>query len=233
MVRVFQVAALGLVLGALALCGFGCWGIYHFMKSVAVLTADSDATLKAATATEQKATAVADNLNGVITREKPLIVTATKNLVATSANLKTASAGIDVAVTEINRPCGTGDSCGTIATANRALNSIRMAAGQVTAISLKEQDQRVLMNAQETTLATETESDLTKLGTAIDGITALADNRDLAGSLKQTNTALTAVSGMANETAEAWHNFLHPKWPRKVENEIKSWGLIAGKLFIP
>ena len=173
MTRVLQLAVLALLLTVAAFAGFGCWGIYHCMKSAAVLIADSDAALKAATATEQKAAAVADNLNGVLTAEKPLIVKATANLVATSANLKAASAGIDVAVTEINRPCGQGDSCGTIATTNRALNSVRMAAGQVTAISEKEKDQRVAMNNQETQLASEMEAGLTKMGVAIDGLTVL------------------------------------------------------------
>ncbi len=228
-----QAAVIGLLLSMAALCGFGCWGVYHFMKGVAVLTAHGDAALKAATVTEQKAGTVADNLNSVVNTEKPLLAQVTKNLAAATANVKKATAGLNVAVTEINRPCGTGDSCGTIATLNRALNSVRLAAGQVTAISLKEQDQRKLMNDQETQIADATATDLTKLGTAIDGITALATNKDLTGSLAETNKALTSVSGMADETAKAWHDFLHPKLLKRIESAVTTWGSAVAKFFVP
>ena len=68
MVRVFQVAALALVLTAIALCGFACWGIGALVSAGRQVAADSQATLRAATAAEGLVGAAAVNLNTEITR---------------------------------------------------------------------------------------------------------------------------------------------------------------------
>jgi len=182
--------------------------------------------------------AAGGDLDSVVSQEKPLIATATGNMLAATANLNRAAAGIDVAVTEINRPCGTGDSCGTIADVNRTLNSIRLASGQVTAFSLREQTQLDQVNQQETAVADLTEGDLTKLGTAVDGIKdatdkigALATNKDLTGSLKQTNVALGAVAGMATDTQQYWHSVLHPKLAKRIWNSVTGAGIEVAKFF--
>ncbi len=68
MVRVFKIAALALVLGALALCGVACWGIYALVSAGRQVAVDSRATLQAATAAEGQLGAAAVNLNTEFTR---------------------------------------------------------------------------------------------------------------------------------------------------------------------
>jgi hypothetical protein len=232
-----EIAGVGLLLSAAALCGFGCWGIYALVISARQIAAGTDATVKAATGTlnstvtaEQKIGAVADNLDGLIAETRPKIATALVQLDAASGQIEKTSAGLNAAVAELNAPCVPGP-CGTLADVNRTLGSIRLASGQVTAFSLKEQTQLDQANKQETAIAELTEADLAKLGTAIDGIDALATNKDLTGSLAHTNTALGAVAGMATDTQQYWHDTLHPKWPKRVWTFATGAGLSAAKLF--
>jgi hypothetical protein len=235
-----RVALLGLLLSAAALCGFGCWAIRELVTDAHRIAADSDLTVKAATDAESRIGALAANANGLLAETKPRIAETLgranetlANLDTASVELKRASAGVDMAVTEINRPCsGDADApCGTIATANRALNSVRLAAGQVTDVSLKERAQLKAANEQETAIASATQADLVKLGVAIDGVGALAANKDLLNSFQHADTTLGAVSGMATETAQAWHNTLHPKWPKRVWTAATGVGLTAAKFF--
>jgi len=222
------------------LCVFLCWGVYRVVPESAAFLAQGAQSEAAIGAEAASAKTLTDNANDVVNQAKPQIAAATKNLVASTANLqsitanlKTASAGINVAVTEINRPCGAGDSCGTIADLNRTLHSLRLAAGQVTAISEGEKKQRLLMNDQETKIANDAQADLVKFGAAIDGITALSTNKDLTGTFTKLNATMGSLDGMAAETATAWHEFLHPKWPKRVESAVQNWGTVVGKFFVP
>lgn len=232
MMRALQIGSLLLLLSAASLCGFGSWLAWNAYKSDVAITADVHASL-------QSEKMLTDNANGVIATAKPKIAAsldnlqrATKNAADATANLRKASAGVDVAIAEINKPCHAGE-CGTLADVNRTLGSIRLAAGQVTAISEKEQSQRVLMNAQETQLANDTHDDLVKLGEAVDGITALSTNKDLTSTFTQLNGTMKSLDGMAAETAEAWHKFLHPAWPKRVQNAVTTWGSAVAKFFVP
>lgn len=208
------------------------------MRSERQIALDSDATVKAATVTAtelgavtDKVGAVADDVDKTITQAKPAIASAL-------ANLDSATAGLNAAVAELNAPCADGRPCGTLADVNRTLASIRLASGQVTTFSLKEQTQVDQVNQQETAIAAGTESDLAKLGTAIDGIKdatdeigALATNKDLTGSLAKTNTALGAVAGMATDTEQYWHGILHPKLPKRIWNALTGAGISVAKFF--
>lgn len=233
MVRALQIAALALLLAAAALCAFGCWFIYQLEPKAVDLVSKTTTSIAAIGDEAKSAQALTDNANGLIVDARPKINASLSNLQTTTANLTKASAGIDVAVAEINRPCGGDESCGTIATLNRAINSFRMAVGQVTAISQAEKQQRVLMNAQETQLANDSHAALVKLGTAIDSITTLASNKDLSGTFTKLNDTMGSLNGMAQDTATAWHDFLHPKWPKRVENAVQNWASAVAKFFVP
>ncbi len=230
MMRLMQIAALGLLLSMAALCGFGCWGIYALVASERKIAVDSDAAIKAAAQTAAKVGAVADNVDGLISQTKPEIAETLRRANATIANLDKTAAGLNVAVAELNAPCVPGP-CGTLADVNRTLGSVRLASGQVTAFSLHEQTQLDQVNAQETAIADAAQVDLTKLGGAIDGVNALATNKDLAGSLKQTNVALGAVAGMATDTEQYWQGVLHPKWTTRVWNAVTGVAIEAAKFF--
>lgn len=230
MIRAIQIAFIAMMLSVAVLGVFGCFAIRDFMKGVAVLTADSDAALKAATAAEIKAAAVADNLNGLVNESRPQIAATLLNVNTATGNLRLVTAGLNRSVAELNAPCVPGP-CGTLADVNRTLGSIRLASGQVTAFSLKEQTQLDRVNRQETAVAGLTQADLAKLGMAIDGINALATNSDLTGSLKQTNVALGAVAGMATDTEQYWHATLHPKWPKRIWNAVTGVGINVAKFF--
>ena len=215
--------------------GFGCWFIYRIEPGSVKLIDQTTQSVAAIGDAAKSAKTAADNLNSVVNAEKPKLAAAMTNLAATTANLETASAdaqeivaaerpqidaatkslvsasaNVDKATAEFDRKCTGKDDCGTIATAERMLNSVRLAAGQITAVSLKEQDQRILINKQETQLAD-----------------------DAHGAMVKLNTSLTAVSSMATETATAWHNWLHPKWPKRVWDFTTGAGLSALKFVIP
>jgi hypothetical protein len=194
------------------------------------IAADSDASLKAATQAGLKIGAVADNVNDLVSQVKPQIADTLNRANSAIGHLNETSVELKATVAEINAPCVPGP-CGTLADVNRTLASIRLASGQVTDVSLKEQKQLDSVNQQETAIAGATKDDLTKLGLAIDSITALAANKDLTGSLAHTNTTLGAVAGMATDTAQYWHDTLHPKWPKRVWNAVTGVGLTAAKFF--
>jgi len=241
MVKAIQFAFIGLLLSAAALCGFGCWAVWHLLppsvtvvqntatsvadwgnagKSTKVLadnlntlvvteTPQIDATLGnlVVTSTNLKATSV--TLRTTATQMSPQLVDASNSLAQTASNLETATAGIDASVAEFNRKChAAADDCGTLAGAEKAIHSIRMAAGQITAFSEKEDAQRKLMNDQETDLA-----------------------KKASGALTDLDVSLQALSGIATDTQQAWHKFLHPKWPARMWGAVKDAGLPVLKIF--
>lgn len=185
----------------------------------------------AATATENKVSAVAENVNGLITEVRPKIATTIDRADQVIAKLNATAGELSKTVALVNAPCVPGP-CGTLADLNRTLGSMRLAAGQVTAFSYKEQEQLQQVNAQETEIALATKDDLTKLGGAIDGVTALTGNKDLAESLGNLKTTSGAVSGMATDTQQAWHSVLHPSWAKRVWSAVTGVGMTALKFFM-
>ncbi len=231
---------MGLLLSGVALLLFGCWGIYALVTSERELAASAGANLRAATETATKIGVVAGDVEATISQTRPQITSilghANGTLVGldkTADELDKAAAGLNDALAEVNAPCGEGKPCGTLADVNRTLGSIRLASGQVTAVSLHEQEQLDLANQQETAIAQATQADLAKLGGAIDGVTALAANADMKASFEHLNTTTGAVAGMATDTEQYWHGMLHPKWPRRVWGFVEGVGLDVGKILVP
>lgn len=226
MTKSVQAALVTSLLAIATLCGFGCWGVHAVVVSERQIAVDADATVKAALTTaqnaataEEKISNVADSLNGLVVEIRPKVSGALQSLQSSAANLDKATAGLNASIAEVNRKCTDGD-CGTLADVNRTLNTVRLAAGQVTAVSLKERDQLEQVNQQESDVAAQAKADLVKLGTAIDQVGELAGNGDLKKSLGNLNTTTGAVAGMATDTEQYWHNMLHPKWPARVMNGV-------------
>jgi hypothetical protein len=226
-----RIALTGLLLSAAALCGFGCWGIRALVISERRIAADADGMVLTATATENKVSAIAENVNGLITDVRPKIATTIDRAGQVITKLDATASELGKTVVLINAPCVPGP-CGTLADVNRTLGSMRLAAGQVTAFSYKEQEQLQQVNTQETEIAQATKDDLTKLGSAIDGVTTLTGNKDLKESLGNLNVTIGAVSGMAADTQQAWHSVLHPSWPKRVWSAITGVGMTALKFFM-
>ncbi len=223
---------MALLLAAAVFWGFGCWGIYAVVSGEQKLASEAAATAQEATATAIKIGVAADDADTLIRATAPQVKVSLLRADVALGYLDSTTARLDKAAAELNAPCVPGP-CGTLADVNRTLGSVRLASGQVTAFSLREQGQVDQINLQETAIATETQADLGKLGTAIDGVAALADNKDLKGSLAHLNTTTDAVSEMATDTALAWHNTLHPKWPRRIWNGIAGVGISVARFFVP
>jgi len=232
MMRAMQAAAIVALLGIAVLCGFGCWGIRSLVMSEAQIAADADVTVKAATGMEAKAGAVADNLNGLISETRPQISETMRRLNGTIAHLDETAAGLDTTVAKINAPCAPGP-CGTLADVAKTLNTFRGTAGRLEIAADHEDKRLTLLDDQEQQLADDTHADLAKLGGALDGIQELASNKDLQGTLAHVNGTMTALDGMAAETQAAWHEFLHPKWPKRVAGAVTTWGGAVAKFFVP
>jgi hypothetical protein len=49
--------------------------------------------------------------------------------------------------------------------------------------------------------------------------------------LTDLDVSLKSLSGMATDTAQAWHNFLHPKWPTRLKDALLDWGSATFKFF--
>lgn len=240
MKQFLQLAAGAALLGVAVLCGFGCWGVSATVQNERQLAGAGQDVAKQTAAAEGEATAavqrvgaLADAARDILADSRPRIAASLDRLNGAAANLDQASANLRDASAEIVRPCGGGAPCGTLADVNRTLGSIRLAAGQVTAASERERGQLDQANQQETTIALTAEGDLNRLGDAIDGVNGLVRNSDLTGSLKSLNTSLGAVSGMATDTQQALHKFLHPSWPKRVWGAVSGAGIAVAKFFVP
>lgn len=66
--------------------------------------------------------------------------------------------------------------------------------------------------------------------TATANVTALVANKDLQETLKNSADASKSMAAIADDTRQAVHNYLHPKWPRKVWNAVTGVGLTALKI---
>lgn len=175
----------------------------------------------------------ADQLAATSAAAQSLIDDNRPAIAATTKNLARASAGINKAIDEVNRPCGEHESCGTIADVNRTLATIRGTAGQIEIAARHENQRLVTLDGQESQLANDTHQAITKLGSAADSIHDLAANQDLAGSFKSANKILTSGAAIAADTQQAVHGWLHPTWPARIYGEVKSWAFSAAKLLIP
>ncbi len=238
--RALQLAGVLLRVAAAALCIV--LGIAAATTAVAVgrLQASASAALDGVRRASGSVADVGEQVRAQIAADGPELAATLGQVKDAAANLRRASAGVNAAVEEVNRPCADGHPCGTLADLNRTLATYRGTAGQIEIALHHENDRIDDLDRQETALAAQTESDLDKLGATIDSangaaesVTALAANGDLKASLAHLNTTTDAVSAMATDTAQAWHNTLHPKWPRRVWNGIAGVGISVAKFFVP
>lgn len=118
-------------------------------------------------------------------------------------------AGEKVTFDNLNRSCGTALPCGTFADLNRTLGSVRLAAGQVTALSLFEKPQLAEINQQELELFNQTRTSLTKFN----------------GLLDTTNTVVAGVGPLeqnANQNLDMFHQDLLDIDALMTSSDIKS-----------
>ncbi len=168
--------------------------------------------------------------------------------------LRSAAATMDA----INRPCGNGQPCGTLADVAKTLHTIRGAAGQIE-VAANHEDKRIgVLDAQEATIYHNTNTSLEQLrvdlataNTTIAGLQpvfvglskdaaavqvttesahALLANKDLQATLTNTSHASAALAGIADDTRDAVHGYFHPKWPKKVWTAITGVGVTALKI---
>jgi hypothetical protein len=222
-------AKFGLMLTASALFVFLCWGVYVSVQNESRVAQATVGTLGSVKATADQAGQEITHLDSGL---KPVL-----------ANLASASKGLDIAIKEINRPCGGHDSCGTIADVNRSLAQVRLAAGQVIAASNHEKEQLDKINDQETAMAGVATTDLTKLGTAIDSINTLASNKQIVETLSSTAETTKQLAGasahlnnIADQADKTFHAMTHPIGLEKVVSTINKvptavWQFLITKVF--
>jgi hypothetical protein len=68
---------------------------------------------------------------------------------------------------------------------------------------------------------------------ATDDLDALIADKNLKQSLANMNTATGYLSMIADDTRQAVHEYLHPKWPKRVWGWVSGAMITAGKIFIP
>lgn len=168
--------------------------------------------------------------------------------------LRGAAATMDV----INRPCGGGKPCGTLADVAKTLGTVRGAAGQIE-VAANHEDKRIgVLDAQEATIFTNTnasllqfhadlltanttiasvqpvlsglERDAQALQVTTESVSALVGNEDLRATLKNTSHASASLAAIADDTRQAVHAYFHPKWPHKVWTAVTGIGVTALKI---
>lgn len=225
--KVFRIVLLA---SAAAFFLAGTVAVVCFASREGELMNDCDSMVRAGALAEQQIGVSAQSANAILLDARPRVSLALLRIDSATGQLEKTSAGLNLAVMEINRPCGGDVPCGTLADVAKTLNTFRDTAGQVE-IAANHEDQRLaLVDAQEEQLADDSHSDLVKLGTAIDAITSLADNKDMAGSLAHLNTTSGALAGMATDTQQYWHSLLHPKIATRIYHAITGLGFDAAKL---
>jgi len=218
--------AVALVCCAVALTG----AIWHLEEAEQRLAGDCDGVLKATITAEEQIGVAAQNIDGLVSDARPGITASLENLRGATGQLELTSANLNLAAVEINRPCGDSAPCGTLADVAKTLNTFRGTAGQLEVAANHEDSRLTLLDAQEQQLADQSATDLIKLGSAIDSITALTGNKDLTGSLAHLDTTSGAVAGMATDTEQYWHSVLHPKLAVRIYHAITGVGIDALKV---
>lgn len=181
------------------------------------------------------------------------------------------AAGADLAelhttLLAINRGCGGGHPCGTLADIAKTLNTARLTLGQVELAAHHENARIGVLDAQEAQIAADAHSLLGKAGDDLDtlrttiqgvqpvesmaqaelaelqrataGLTALTTDPDLLGAAKNlnaasanANAALQHVSGTTADVQQAVHSYLHPTWAQKIWHAVTNTGVQVGKFF--
>ncbi|MGA7887646.1 MAG: hypothetical protein WCA44_18075 [Acidobacteriaceae bacterium] len=157
----------------------------------------------------------------------------------------------------IDRPCGAGHACGTLADIGKTLNTIRLTAGQVEIAANHEDRRLAILDAQEAQMAADAHGLALKAGTSLDALTATAQAAQPAEAslnaeiveLQKTTAAIDAVTPALQQTMQstaatmghldattadvqqAVHSYLHPKWPKQLYNGLMNAGTALAKYF--
>ena len=95
---------------------------------------------------------------------------AASQLATMATKAETAEQSLTDTLTAINRPCGAGRACGTLADLGKTLGTIRLTAGQLE-IAANHEDKRIaVLDTQETELAEDAHRIALKTGTAVDSL---------------------------------------------------------------
>lgn len=159
---------------------------------------------------------------------------------------------------EINRPCGGGHPCGTLADVAKTLGTIRGATGQLEVAAHHEDSRLAVLDAQEAQIFTDTHTLLQRgsiavdtanatlaglqpvesqlkveaqsLNTATQNLSVLLANPQIPAAIAHANSSLAHIDATVADTQEAVHRWLHPSWPRKVWNGIQAFGVDVGRV---
>lgn len=150
-----------------------------------------------------------------------LVWTATKAVESLSQQGSSLITHVDNSVTQVNttleavnRPCGSDKPCGTLADLNKTLASVRLASGQVTALSQFERPQLEAINSQELQLFSDTHkvlnglSDTTNsVNTAVVNLVPLENELDTEAQALQKSTRDFDALIQSPDVSETIHNF--------------------------
>lgn len=130
---------------------------------------------------------------------------------AVSVEAKSALDQLNRTLQIVNRPCGGGHPCGTLADVSKTLNTLRMTAGQVETAANHEDKRLTLVDAQEEQFASDTHAVLIRASTSLDSLNETirgaqpveAGLGDEVTALQQATLKLSALESDPNLTAIA------------------------------
>lgn len=162
------------------------------------------------------------------------------------------SGSVNQTFVTINRSCGDGHPCGTLADVAKTLNTIRGTAGQIE-IAAHHEDARIgILDAQETTLFNHTDTAIQNFDVDLQGIRPIeASLNDDALQLKITTQSLNTlisdpsippmlasfrqsadnVSQTTGDVKIVVHKWLHPTWVQRLLSGVQTIGIDLGKVF--
>jgi hypothetical protein len=176
----------------------------------------------------------------------------------TTEQTNTVLSNMNAILLSINRPCGTGQPCGTLADVAKTLGTIRGTAGQLEIAAHHEDARLDALDAQETALYGDTHKLLARGSTALEtanatiaglqpveaqlnleakqlnvataNLNVLLTNPDIPAAIGSTNSALGHINATVADTQQAVHAWLHPTWPRKLWNGIQEFSVDIGRV---
>lgn len=214
------------------------WAATAALLGIAVLCYQGQAAIRQTTAALQSVQTLAVTATGDAKQ-----LNATLGSIETQVNV--VGAQINQTIQAVNRPCGTGAPCGTLADVAKTLGTIRGTAGQVEIAANHENRRLTTLDAQEDRISKGIYTGLDNLNADLIALKPVEANAaasvkqvgDLAGdpkikeSVANIATTTSNVADMSDEVRQEVHNMLHPKLAKKIWNLVTGVGLDLGKLF--
>ena len=195
-----QIGKLGLLLSAVALCAVLAWSVIHVVRKMDTVQSQ----IQTAASTEV----------GVF---NTTLTTETTQLNQTLARANTVLSSLNATVQIVNRPCGSGHPCGTLADVAKTLNTVRGTFGQIEIAANHENANLTTLDTQERTLFADlhttlqtANTDLTGIGQTSSDIDAFVKSPELASTTHNMATITGNFAQTSTDFQTKFHDVLFP-----------------------